>query len=1096
MVSFFAFEERETYYVGWVTILMCVESWGCIDFARALIEISAESILKMKHDYNTCPKRVREAAPKDPTRASKSTSVEENEDGFVQVKSQKKKKNTGQAYGPSTSNSFDVLNKVDMANVHTQSTWNEDLEFDDEVDEVIFPEDENATAGEKMKKLLQVISVVRVILRTARVVDGVVQAVAPTSIEQRLAKKNELKARETLLMALPDKHQLKFNTQKDAKSLMEAIEKRFGGNKETKKVQKTLLKQQYENFSGYQSKVLKKPAQGVETHTLIWRNKIDLEDQSFDDLFKNLKIYEVKVKSLSSTSSNKQNIAFVSFQTTDSTNESVSAVTRVSATSSKVLVSALPNVDNLSDAEMDLKWQIAMLTMRARRFLQRTERNLRANGTTSIGFDMSKVECYNCHRIWHFARECRSPKDTRNKDTQRRNVLVETTTSNALVSQCDGVASYDWSFQANEKPTNYALMAFTSSSSTSSLGSDSEVAPCTKTCSKAYATLQSHYDKLTIDLRNSQFDVLSYKTCLESVEDRLVVYQQNENVFEEDIKLLKLDVMLRDNDLVELRKKFEKAEKERDKLKLTLENFQTSSKNLSKLLVNQITSKTGLCYDNQVFNSTMFDCDELISSKSDVSVPTSLVHDRYKSSKGYHIVPPLYTETFMPPKHDLVFHDAPTASQIVPHILNVEPKNESKGEHMPTQKAPSFVHTSKYVKTPKTSVKPIEHSTPVENVRKDILQSRVQKPVRNHAMRGNHHHYARMTHPHTNRHVVPTTVLTRFRLVPLNAARHVTTAVPQTNMKHQRPAKHVVNKPHSPIGRPINDRPSPKTSNFHHKVTTVKAKQVNAVQGVKIQVGHDLGPQKTLTFLFDVQGNPQQALKDKRVIDSGCSRHMTGNISYISNFEEINRGYVAFGENPKGGKITCKCKIKTSKLDFDDVYFVKELKFNLFSVSQMCDKKNSVLFTDTECVILSSDFKLPDENHVLLRVPRENNMYNVDLKNIVPSGDLTCLFAKATLDESNLWHKRLGDINFKTMNKLVKGNLVRGLPSKVFENTHTFVACKKGKQHRASCKSKPVSSVSQPLQRLHMDLFGPTFVKSLNKKSYCLVVTYDYSRFS
>nr|GFB64144.1 putative ribonuclease H-like domain-containing protein [Tanacetum cinerariifolium] len=119
----------------------------------------------------------------------------------------------------------------------------------------------------------------------------------------------------------------------------------------------------------------------------------------------------------------------------------------------------------------------------------------------------------------------------------------------------------------------------------------------------------------------------------------------------------------------------------------------------------------------------------------------------------------------------------------------------------------------------------------------------------------------------------------------------------------------------------------------------------------------------------------------------------------------------------------------------------------------MCDKKNSMLFTDTECFVLSSDFKLPDENHVLLRVPRENNMYNVDLKNIVPSGDLTCLFAKATLDESNLRHRRLGHINFKTMNKLVKGNLVRGLPSKVFENNHTCVACKKGKQHRASCNS-------------------------------------------
>ncbi|GJT23598.1 putative ribonuclease H-like domain-containing protein [Tanacetum coccineum] len=208
------------------------------------------------------------------------------------------------------------------------------------------------------------------------------------------------------------------------------------------------------------------------------------------------------------------------------------------------------------------------------------------------------------------------------------------------------------------------------------------------------------------------------------------------------------------------------------------------------------------------------------------------------------------------------------------------------------------------------------------------------------------------------------------------------------------------------------------------------------------------------------QGNPQIDLQDKGVIDSGCSRHMTGNMSYLIDYEEIDGGYVAFGGNPKGGKITGRGTIKTGNLDFENVYFVKELKFNLFSVSQMCDKKNSVLFNDTECIVLSPNFKLTDESHVLLKVPRKNNMYSVDLKNIVPKGGLTCLFAKATSDESELWHRRLGHINFKTMNKLVKGNLVRGLPSKLFEIHQTCVACQKGKQHRASCKSKTAKAVN------------------------------------
>nr|GEX46090.1 integrase, catalytic region, zinc finger, CCHC-type, peptidase aspartic, catalytic [Tanacetum cinerariifolium] len=341
------------------------------------------------------------------------------------------------------------------------------------------------------------------------VVDDVVQPVSHKSADQKLARRNELKARGTLLMALPDKHQLKFNSHKDAKTLMEAIEKRFGGNTKTKKVQKTLLKQQFENFIGSISENL---------------------DQIHDRLQKFVSQLEFHGVSL-------------------------------------------------SQEDVNLK------------FLR--SRNLGNNRVTSMSFDMSKVECYNCHRKGHFARECRSPKDSRRPGAtkpQRRTAPVKNSTSDALVSQCDGIGCYDWSYQAEEKPANFVLMAITSSSSSS----DNEVPSCSK-------------------------------ACLESIEARLVVYKQNESILEENIKLLNIEVQARDTALVTLRQKLNQAEQENDDLKLKIDKFQTSSKNLTELLASQTNNKHGLGY---------------FSSESDSeSLSYSSPSDRLQPSGGYHVVP-------------------------------------------------------------------------------------------------------------------------------------------------------------------------------------------------------------------------------------------------------------------------------------------------------------------------------------------------------------------------------------------------------------------------------------------------------------------------
>nr|GFB31936.1 hypothetical protein [Tanacetum cinerariifolium] len=330
----------------------------------------------------------------------------------------------------------------------------------------------------------------------------------------------------------------------------------------------------------------------------------------------------------------------------------------------------LKQIDADDLEEMDLKWQMAMLTMKARKFLQKTGRNLGVNGPTSMGFNMAKVECYNYHRKGHFARECRSLKDSRRTavaEPQRRSVPVETSTSNALVSQCDGTGSYDWSYQAEEEPTNFALMAFSSFSSNSS--SDCE-------------------------------------TGLESVKARLLVYKQNESTLEENIKLLNIE--------------------ERDDLTMKLEKFQTSSKRLTDLLASQTSEKAGLGYNSKVFTQAMFDCENYYSSKSDNDSwpPTNLYH-RFVPSSGYHAVPPPMTRIFMPPKPDLVFHTPPSNENehlafnvqlsptkpeqdlpSRPNALIIEDwVSDSEEEAMPQviKDVPSFTQSPELVKSPRHS---------------------------------------------------------------------------------------------------------------------------------------------------------------------------------------------------------------------------------------------------------------------------------------------------------------------------------------------------------------------------------------------------------
>nr|GEW06416.1 hypothetical protein [Tanacetum cinerariifolium] len=424
-------------------------------------------------------------------------------------------------------------------------------------------------------------------------------------------------------------------------------------------------------------------------------------------------------------------------------------------------------------------------------------------------------------------------------------------------------------------------------------------------------------------------------------------------------------------------------------------------------------------------------------------------NDRYKAGEGYHADPPLYTGNFTPLRPDLSFagladsifksaisetitsvHETETSTFKTSKESMEKPKTvrpsapiiedwefDSDDDYENTRKSVIESHTYKQAKNLRNSQNSrvdkrdwngmmtqklrdgfefkkkscfvcgslyhlIKDCKFYENkmVGKSVLNNmgkatsqREVRPVWNNAKRVNHQNFSNnLTHPHPRRNFVPTAVITNLGKVPVNTAKHssprattstniaryVNTAATRPTVNGVKPSSNVFHKSHSPVRRTFNQRIASQNSVLKEKINTAKVQEI---------------------------------------FNSGCSRHMTENKSFLTDYLKINGGFVAFGGSPKG-----------------------ELKFNLFTVSQMCDKKNNVLFTETECLVLSPDFKLPDENQVSLKVPRQNNMYSFDLKNVVPLGGLTCLFVNATIDESNLWHRRLGHINFKTMNKLMK----------------------------------------------------------------------------
>ncbi|GJS74708.1 putative ribonuclease H-like domain-containing protein, partial [Tanacetum coccineum] len=936
----------------------------------------------------------------------------------------------------------------------------------------------------------------------------------PATIEEKINKKNDVKARGLLLMTLPNERHLTFSQYPDAKSMFAAIETRFGGNATTKKTQKTLLKQQYENFSAtsgesldsifnrLQKIVSRLAILGViiaqedlnlkfvsslppewNTHVVVWMNKLEVETMSIDDLYNNFKIVVQKVKKTVGTSSSGQNLAFMTAPSCSSTNDANTACSQVSAASPSVntvspqvctasvsdntvyaFMVENPNGSNVlhqdleqiheDDLEaMDLKWQLSLLSVRAKKYYQRTGKKIFINGNDIAGYDKSKVECYNFHKLGYFARECRAPRSKegqfRNQDNTRKQGNNEDT-SKAMLA-IDGVG-FDWSDMAEEQvQTNMALMAF----------SDSEVytdKTCSKTCLKNYETLKKQYDDLLAKLHQTEFKASTYKRGLDTVEAQLVTYRKNEVLFSEEVVVLKREVGCKQYEINMLKTEFEKVKQEKDGIDFKIEKFDKASKDLDQLLGSQITdkSKKGLGYSavppphpliynrpNKLdlsysgldeFKEPEFKGYGPENSKQESNVVCENESDNSKENSDKSLV----KEQVSQDKSSFVEGYGPNTSK---SVSEVEPKkvrkndgapiiedwvsdDEEQDESKPKSEKKTVIPTAAKIEF----VKPKNHEKPVKKQVRYAEMYRSQSPrgnqrnwngqksnqlgkdfvmynkacyicgsfnhlqinCHNHQRRGivyrnNYNRVdAKNTHPNVLRNMSPKAVLLKTGLTPVNTVRPVNTAHPKTTVHSAKSKTHFSKQAQSTAKRPFYKQTTIHRRSLQEGKETRLYWKVIIILGLETYISNvqHLALKGTDTLMHEADPSKPQH-NDKGFVDSGCSRHMTGNMAYLSDFKQ-----------------------------FDG---------------------------DTECLVLSLNFKLPDENQILLKIPRKDNMYSFDMKNIVP---------------------------------------------------------KERKQHRASCKSKVLNPITKPLFMLHMDLFGPTFVSSLMHKKYCLVVTDDYSRFT
>ncbi|GJR45295.1 putative ribonuclease H-like domain-containing protein [Tanacetum coccineum] len=670
----------------------------------------------------------------------------------------------------------------------------------------------------------------------------------------------------------------------------------------------------------------------------------------------------------------------------------------------------LLQIDEDAMEEIDIRWQVAMITARIRKFMRKTGRPIDLKPKNGITFDKSKIECFNMSRkLGHFARECRFAKYQENRANgrqEKRIVAIEDSNSKALVAT-DNNEDIDWTKEFDAEPVTFAMMALTEVEQDDwSMEFDAEHVHFGQDglgdfdwSNKADDTPVS----LALMATNSEArsEILEYQISLESLESLLKTHEKNEYAWGDKYEQMEYDLKIRDLKLEEKQKELDQVLKERDDFKVKLEKWTNASVLQNEVLNKQRYLSDKSCIGFGVESSTSENSDNSGNTNS-----TESLYPNFQKTKGFHSVPPP-TGTIIPPRANVSFTGIDELA-IRNKVLNQENTKPSQPE----------IDRNKVI---------IEDWVDSDDEETVLNSSEIQKKT----VLNSENSETSFENKSPNSQ---TSVGQGSRKKGLGHKGGKTCFVcysPDHLIKdcdlHERTFKQT--QTHPPKGKQGSRDTRPVWNN------------INRVNHSNFS-GNSRYPHQKRSFIpisSTYKGRVEKYCQTKNDTNSSIQRK----ISKIMLFIEVDAWKVLTGDKDKLSDLK-----NSRKLAYVEGANVSHLLL-CFSI---CDKKHNVLFTDKECLILSPKFQFVDEDLVILRAPRKNDVYSLDLNNIIPSGGVTCLVAKATKDEAVLWHRRLGHVNFKNINKLVQGNLVRGLPSKTFKLDHSCLACRKGKQHMVLAK--------------------------------------------